>query len=400
MNLDKRTVAIGLAVLAILGGVYLLMFRPVKITREQNNQARVARRQARVQSRQRSSADAVCKRKQCEDVAAPNVTLTPPTSIFPQPPASEIKPELTGLLDRQEAPPAAYAGTAVRGFVVKVNWSDLQPTEGGPLAANNAIDQAIAVAHSIAATHPGFGIKLRVYGGVYAPTWAKTLGGAPVQVTNPQSAKSATIGRFWTDAYGDAYADLQSKLAEKYDSLPEVREVVVSRCTTFFAEPFIRNKGSAETVSNLFDAGYTTAADHVCHEKQLEAHRVWQHTRSDLELNPYQDIEQRGKASVDEGFTESMMQYCRAVLGARCVLENNSASDPPKYPRMYSAMKQLGNPTSFQTATNAKVGDLFTVLEWTVQQGANAVELPQGYESQPPDRYAGISNRLAANPKG
>ncbi|MBV9665540.1 MAG: hypothetical protein JOZ37_16345 [Actinobacteria bacterium] len=398
MKLDKRTAAVGLAVLAILGGLYLLMFRPVKVTREQNNQARQTRRQARIQSRQQSSANAVCRRKSCEDIASPNVTLTPPTSIFPQPPASQVKPELTGLLDRQGAPQPAYAGTAVRGFVVKVNWSDLQPTENGPITSNNPIDQAVAAARSVAASHPGFGIKLRVYAGIYAPTWAKTLGGAPVTVTNPQTGKSATIGRFWTDAYGDAYDDLQHKLAEKYDTVPEVREVVVSRCTTFFAEPFIRNKGSAETVSNLFDAGYTTAADHTCHEKQLESHQVWQHTRSDLELNPYQDIEQTGKASVDESFTESMMQYCRAVLSIRCVLENNSASDPPKYPRMYAVMKQLGNPTSFQTATSAKVGDLFNVLEWAVQQGANAVELPQGYESQPPDRYADFSTRLAANP--
>lgn len=396
MKIDKRTVAIVAAFLAILGGLYLLMVRPVKVTRQANNPTRQARRQSRLQQR-RSSEAAVCRRKGCTDIVSPDVTLTPPTSIFPQPSLSSLKPVLTGLLDRQGPPPAAYSGTAVRGFVVKVNWSDLQPTEGGPIASNNAIDQAIAQARLVAATHAGFGLKLRVYGGVYAPTWAKTLGGAPVQVTNPQSGRSATVGRFWTDAYRNAYDDLQRKLADKYDTVPEVREVVVSRCTTFFAEPFIRNKGDAQTVANLFDAGFNTAADHQCHQQQLEAHQVWQHTRSDLELNPYQDIEQKGRASVDEAFTESMMQYCRAVLGARCVLENNSASDPPKYPRMYTAMHQLGGPTAFQTATGAKVGDLFTVLNWAVDQGAGSVELPQGYADQPPDRYADFSTRLAAN---
>jgi hypothetical protein len=396
MKIDKRTVAIIAAFLAILGGVYLMMVRPVKVTRQTNNQARQARRQARQQQR-RSSDAAVCRRKACADIPSSDVTLTPPTSIFPQPPVSSLKPVLTGLLDRQGPPPAAYEGTAVRGFVVKVNWSDIQPAEDGPIAADNAIDQAIAQVRAVAASHPGFGLKVRLYGGIYAPTWAKTLGGAPVQVTNPQSGKTATVGRFWTSAYGDAYADLERKLAEKYDTVPEVREIVVSRCTTFFAEPFIRNKGDAQTVSNLFDAGFSTAADHQCHQQQLEAHQVWQHTRSDLELNPYQDIEQKGKASVDEAFTEAMMQYCRAVLGPRCVLENNSASDPPKYPRMYTAMHQLGGPTAFQTATGAKVGDLFTVLDWAVDQGAGSVELPQGYDSDPPSRYADISARLAAN---
>jgi hypothetical protein len=399
MTIDKRKAAIVAAGLAILGGLFLLMVRPGKVSQQTGNQARQARRQARLQGRQGGSANAVCARKACEGIPSPDVTLTPPTSIFPQPPVASLKPVLAGLLDRQGVPPADYAGAAVRGFVVKVNWSDVQPVEGGPVVGDNAIDQAIAQAHTLAARNPGFGIKVRLYGGVYAPTWAKTLGGAPVQVTNPQSGKSATVGRFWTDAYGDAYDDLQRKLAAKYDTVPEVREIVVSRCTTFFAEPFIRNKGNAQTVSNLFDAGFNTAADRRCHQRQLEAHQVWQHTRSDLELNPYQDIEQTGKASVDEAFTETMMQYCRAVLGPRCVLENNSASDPPKYPRMYSAMRQLGNPTSFQTATATKVGDLFTVLEWAVAQGANSVELPQGYTSDPPARYADISTRLAANPR-
>jgi hypothetical protein len=305
---------------------------------------------------------------------------------------------LKGLLDRQGPPPADYAGAAVRGFVVKVNWSDVQRSEAGPIADGNAIDQAIGQARVLAARNPGFGIKVRLYGGVYAPTWAKTLGGTPVTVTNPQSGKSATVGRFWTDAYGQAYDDLQRKLAARYDTVPEVREIVVSRCTTFFAEPFLRDKGDKQSVANLFDAGYNTAADHRCHQRQLEAHQVWQHTRSDLELNPYQDIEQTGKASVDEGFTESMMQYCRAVLGPRCVLENNSASDPPKYPRMYEAMRQLGGPLAFQTATAAKVGNLFTVLDWAVAEGAGSVELPTPYTSDPPPRYAEVSGRLAANP--
>ena len=399
MKIDMRKAAIVAAGLAILGGLFLLMVRPAKVTHTTNNQARQSRRQARLQARGRGgNATPICRRKSCDDVAAPDVTLTPPASLFPQPAPESLKPVLKGLLDRQGPPPADYAGPAVRGFVVKVNWSDLQRTEGGALAPDNAIDQAIAQAHALAARVPGFGIKVRLYGGVYAPTWAKTLGGAPVTVTNPQTGKSATVGRFWTDAYGDAYDDLQRKLAAKYDTVPEVREVVVARCTTFFAEPFLRDKGDKQTVANLFDAGYDTAADHRCHQRQLEAHQVWQHTRSDLELNPYQDIEQTGRASVDEGFTEAMMQYCRAVLGPRCVLENNSASDPPKYPRMYLAMRELGAPLAFQTATAAKLGDLFTVLDWAVAQGASSVELPATYTANPPSAFADAGGRLAANP--
>src|SRR5690349_20266612 len=118
MKIDKRKMAIAAAFLAILGGVYLMMVRPVKVTHQTANEARQSRRQSRRQQR-RSSEAAVCRRKGCVDIPSPDVTLTPPTSIFPQPPPSSLKPVLTGLLDRQGPPPAAYAGTAVRGFVVK-----------------------------------------------------------------------------------------------------------------------------------------------------------------------------------------------------------------------------------------------------------------------------------------
>jgi len=70
MKIDKRTVAIVAAFLAILGGVYLMMVRPVKVTRQTNNQARQSRRQARLQQR-RSSEAAVCRRKGCTDISAP-----------------------------------------------------------------------------------------------------------------------------------------------------------------------------------------------------------------------------------------------------------------------------------------------------------------------------------------
>jgi hypothetical protein len=301
---------------------------------------------------------------------------------------------LQGLLDRDAQPPPQYVGTAVRGWVVKTYWKDLQKAPDGPLTDNNAIDQAVVAARKL-----GLGLKLRVYTGIYAPDWAKSLGGGPVNVVDPQDQQQGTVGRFWTDDFGKAYADLQQKLAAKYDDVPEVREVVVSRCTTFFAEPFIRDKGDKGSVANMLAAGFSFDADQKCHRDQIDAHRVWAHTHSDVDFSPYQNIERKGVKSVDEGFTESMMDYCRTNLGARCVLENNSIRTPVQdnYAAMYGRIQQLGPPISFQTANPNKIGDLLSTLMWAAQQGANSVELPGSYQQQPPQTFTAANEALLRN---
>src|SRR6266700_3933565 len=204
-----------------------------------------------------------------------------------------LKPVLGGLLDRQKLPDKSY-WSVLSGFVVQVDWSQLQSAPGAPLPANNPIDQAIAAARAA-----GLRIKLRVDAGTMAPEWAKSLGGSPVpvQFTNPVTGAptSGTIGRFWTPAFGRAYQDLQNKLAARYDNVPEIAQTSITRCITFFAEPFLR-----------------------------QARRI--------------------PATADEKFTEAMMHYCRSLLGARCVLENHSirtTSQSVWYGPMYAAIKAL-----------------------------------------------------------
>ncbi|MBV8986689.1 MAG: hypothetical protein JO248_19825, partial [Acidimicrobiia bacterium] len=310
--------------------------------------ARAARRAARQATR--------CQRHgTCPSVPDTGVPSSPGSTA----PSGPLKPVLQGLLDRDAEPPAGYVPTAVRGWVVKAYWKDLQPTADGPIAANNAIDQAIAAARRL-----GVGLKVRVYAGIYAPDWAKSRGGSPVDVVDPQNSQQGTVGRFWTEEFGATYADLQQKLAAKYDDVAEVREVVVSRCTTFFAEPFLRDKGEKTSVDNLLSAGFNFGADQTCEREEIDAHKVWAHTHSDVAFSPYQNIEKKGVRSTDEGFTQTMMQYCRTNLGARCVLENNAIRTPvqPDYASMYDAIKQLGPPISFQTANPNKVGDLLATL--------------------------------------
>jgi hypothetical protein len=297
----------------------------------------------------------------------------------------------------------AYLGV-VNCFVVQAGWSALQPTRGGPVAANNVIDQAIAEADRQNAADPNvhLRLKLRVYAGLAAPGWAKQLDGPPVTLRDPQTgAVIGTVPRFWTAGFGAAYDDLMSQLAARYDDSPVLLEVAVSRCTTQFAEPFLRQANSADNRAAYAAAGYTTADDQACERAQLDTHaRLWRRTRTGVAFSPFQSFD-AGGVHQDEAFTEDMMVYCRSVLGSRCVLGNNTISWPlpgGNYTSMYQKIASLGGPIYFQTATAAKIGDWQATLNWAADLGAGMVELPAGYDpNYPLADLSGSDARLEAN---
>jgi hypothetical protein len=337
----------------------------------------------------------------CGTPSAPTSSVTTsPTATPPSPTSSSsLKPILSGLLDRNGAPPAAYV-ISLGGFVVNVHWADLQPLSSGPLTSNNAIDVAITTVRALNAEyHLDLGLKIRVSAGVWAPNWAKDLGGSPIALINPQNSADGTIGRFWSEQYGAVYDHFEALLAAKYDDVAEIREVTISRCSTFYDEPFIRQTGYTPNVTALLAAGYSLAADATCQREEIQANSVWHHTHSDLAFNPYEAIDADGSIRTDTLFTVSMMQYCRQVLGSACVLENNSLRTPvqPGYVSMYSSMTALGQPIAFQTATASRVGDLSATLTDAITLGANSVELPGGYESLgTPASFASTTRALAA----
>lgn len=319
-------------------------------------------------------------------------TITPSAA-----PAPSLKPMIQGLIDRQGPPPTSLAGT-VTTFVVNVAWSDLQPTPFGPLATNNPIDRAITAARNLG---PAIGVKIRLLTGIDAPGWAKQLAGGPVSVYSTLEHVEGTVGRFWTDDFGRAYTDLWDKLAATYDNVSEIREITVSRCMLVFAETFERDTSDPSTVSNLLAAGFSTSADQTCIKQEIAEGAVWRHTRIGVAFNPYQEILPAGAVRTDEAFTQTMMQYCRTELGAQCVLENNSIRWPPlgaAYADMYSAMQVLGAPLSFQTATQARIGDLDQTLAWAIGDGADAVELPAGYQEVSAATLQGFASGLGGNP--
>ncbi len=307
-----------------------------------------------------------------------------------------LKPDIGGLVDRGSGPgiaaggskfsvpPASWQGV-VNAFVVNATWADLQPKNGGAIASHNIIDQAIA------ATPTNEHIKVRIWAGEYAPDWAKQLDGGPLP-----TASGLGVGPWWKHDYEAAYADLQTKLAALYDSVPQIRNVTISGCMTHFAEPLLKdgvNSGSELTA--LIAAGYTNVADQKCQQKAIAAHAVWKKTHQSFSFNPYLNINP-STPSTDEAFTELLMDDCVATLGKRCSLENNSIrypNNPGAYAQMYAHMvadqTSDGVAIDFQTATLDKLDTspeqgLGAVLKWACGGfgdgvHASSVELPNGY---------------------
>jgi hypothetical protein len=298
--------------------------------------------------------------------------------------SASVKAPASGLMDRHHAPKAGFT-EVVRGYVVNTTWAALQPAKGGPIVHPNPVDQAIAVAKK-----NGYTLKLRVRAGIDAPDWAKKLGGAPMTFyyTGATAGKAGTaagtVGRFWAPSFGAAYQDLQNKLAAAYDGVPEIRQTDITRCSTIFAETYLRDAMDRRNVRTLLAAGFTRAADEKCHIQQIRAHQVWTRTISDLAFNPYNSIRPDATVRSDLAYTLSQMTFCRTVLGSRCSLSNHSLASKRlttgAYGEMYAHMRKLGGPIDLQTATAAKIGDFREVLAFASWMGASSVELPTGYE--------------------
>lgn len=297
--------------------------------------------------------------------------------------ASALKAAPVGLIDRQGQPPSAYMGSAIPGWLVNVTWASAQPSQGGPVSVP-ALDAALAAATAWNASNPSAPVfvDLRLTAGIDAPAWVKSLGGNPISVTDPASAASGTVGRFWLPDSEAAYAALQEQLAAEYDANPLLRAVQIDGCGLVYDEPMIRYLGDAADAAALSAAGFTTAQDQQCQVSEIIAHQAWHQTRSLLAFNPYQDL---AANAVDEPYTEHLMGLCRQILGDRCILSNQSIRTPQLastgYASMYAALKVAGQPLEFQTAQLTKVGDLQQTIQWAIGEGATAVELPAGFST-------------------
>lgn len=325
---------------------------------------------------------------------------TPPPSIVRRNAAT--KTPIRGLIDlgqvsaddMQVPPPntvyyACRRQNAIAGIVVNDTWSDLQPHAPNQPIDTRAIDSALdTIARYNQLPTRSLGVRLRIWAGIDAPRWAKSIGGAPIRICDqnavptpapdshvsaiPQggsptpcpSAAIRTVGRFWSEAYGTQWRRLQAQLAKRYDADPRVNEVSVSSCSSLTSEPFVQPE-DAFSKRNLEAAGYADARYRHCLATAIARNYepYWHQTLVDYSFNPFREIEQTPPGT-DLAFTEATIDGCRASLGDRCVLLNETMgkfTPPPQrsstpslasdYYAMWSYMKGRGGNITFQTAS-------------------------------------------------
>jgi len=305
-----------------------------------------------------------------------------------------VKPAIRGLVSMGAYKFVGYGGEPVNtleplnakpdifgGLVVVASWAQLQPEADSTIGNGNVIDKAMEEVRAYNAKHPDkpLAVRLRIWGGFMAPEWAMKLGGAPVAAVH--NSKNRQVGRFWDPAYRQAWARLQEQLAAKYDNWPLIREVSITSCMSFTAEPFFlpTEDGVQQPIRA---AGFTDKAYKECLTHALDDYAPWKSSRLVLSVNPLRTGV--GQGNGDPDFTMGIMRDCRKRLGVRCVFDNHNLDTalPRALTPLYALMKQLGPEIAYQTGvTNPK--DFDGTIKMGVDQGATSIELWQDYRGFP-----------------
>jgi hypothetical protein len=271
----------------------------------------------------------------------------------------------------------------LQGVVIVATWRDLEPSATSGIAANNEIDRGLAEVRKYNAEHPNapLAVKLRVFGGFWAPTWVMDQTGGRIAVvhTNNQGVEHPRVlGHVWSDAYRRRWAHLQEMLAAKYDAEPLLHEVAVTSCMMFTAEPFSIDT-SPKALGPLRQAGMTDAKYKTCLDGIASDYAPWKTTRFETPLNPFKDTDS-GQPVHDVAFTLAWMQRCRAHDPVRCVFDNHDLDTtvPKDLWTVYEAMGESRAEVEFQTGP-ASPKDLANTIRIALEKGATSVELYQDY---------------------
>jgi T5SS/PEP-CTERM-associated repeat protein len=273
---------------------------------------------------------------------------------------------------------ANYTGS-VSEMVLNVTWAELEPTSGK--FDFDAISSAIsAVSAYNTSNGTDLGIKLRVWGGVVAPDWAKNIDGPPIvfsgQATvDPTNYTPRTIGHVWTADYNEAWTELQDELATyvtsggsvTFDGNPIIRGISQTAGATASDEPFVSlptdapvSKGATDTVNQfgaLVSGGYSNEAEMLTLRAAIADYAAWATTPLDYSINPFH-IYENGSSTLDQNFSLAVLQETRN--STRLVQAGNHALDNPQHsqlPYLYAqltadaALTTAAAPNSYQTAS-------------------------------------------------
>jgi hypothetical protein len=310
------------------------------------------------------------------------------------------KPPLRGLVSSNGLPPAGWEDV-VKFAVCAVKWQEIEPAPGQYRFAR--IDAFLA-----AAGRRHIGVYLRIFAGRDSPDWLKASAGT-VSMNDRFDSIQADVVRWWAPAAGKAYANLQRALAARYDRDPRFIAVTISRCSSIWAEPLMRQLNDKPTRDALWNAGLRADADKALQIDAVKMHaEIWRETYSSLALNPYQAIEDSAKGwKQNPDFTIELIREATRLLGGRLLLQNNSLRDAPPppaspYGSICAAMRSSGAPVGFQTIGNQRIRDLKNTVEIGIALGASYFEVygyaqPSAYNKMTKADLVELNRRLEGN---
>lgn len=320
---------------------------------------------------------------------------------------STIKKPVQGIIDPQVSTiPSGYAG-AINALTVYLDWVDLQPTstsllDGGDVTVLDNMLTYAAANNIYIKVRLFTGAKHNQSGVTGAPAWLVSQTGTFLSKNSQDPGNATAIAKFWTPAFKTAYDNLMKLMAARWDSEPRLLDITISGAMTRYAEPFIRDLGTAQNRAELVGggvgwsgtfiavpgAGYTDALNQSAHKSFIDSHaRWWTTTNSSLAFNPYQRLDSYSSHTTnDVAIRRSLLAYFKNALGVRGVIENNSvrpdyftydANDQPtgfsqtvpSYTTMYQDHLTYPPPYFYQTANNTQI----TNTTYTTVQSAMLV---------------------------
>jgi len=283
------------------------------------------------------------------------IALAVPAALAKQPICGLVAMGSMTFLPQQTEPDnrmeelAAHPGVYAAAVII-VTWKQLEPSQGR--LDTSEIDRALAAIARYNAANPGRHVvgKLRVFAGAHAPDWALALGGPPVQTQFRQVP--ITIGRFWTAPYRAAWADLQRRLAARYDGDPRIGEVAISSCSTHSAEPFHARVTPPSALAALKEAGYSDDAERACIMGALDDYAAWKTTPLDFTVSTFLATDS-GHPRADREFPVHVLEAFRARYGGRAVIATHGLDEdlPASKRDLYEEEKRMGPPMEFQTVS-------------------------------------------------
>ena len=299
------------------------------------------------------------------------------------------KPIARGIFTRASLPTTNYP---VRLGVQQIFWDDLEPTQGN--YDGTTIDAALAKVTN----RDLDGLRMRVFLGRYAPTYAMNLGNGPLPYIEPQGGASAYIPDLWNSQYQARAEALFRWIAANYDSDSRLVAVFASGGMTYYAEPFIKGINNAENRTTFLAAGYTQAKDKALMKAQFDWMSDFTTTPIGCAYNPWQYINSNGGSSSSNSFMGECMDYHIAAYGQQAFLQNNSIrssyiADVPTFYAEFLSRPEVQH--QFQCAAAVRVGDEAATIQWGIDYlSATGIEHSG---TLTPSEYAAFDAALTAN---